>query len=439
VHVFESREQERVLLEPGAPPPQWFLPWVELGMDDPVAGTDSMYRVQLLPYTAVTPEVTAAVETVRESGVAQGQEALARALHDFVNETLDRRSSSQVYATDALLSHSGNPALLYSSLLDAAGITNDLVWSRGTPPAADGEPEPRFYERSRPQRRLHIVVRPDDGPEAWCDMASRTMPYGQLMGDEPGAEARTVKGGESIQMPDDSRRERPGVEIDLEVDVAADGSAMVRGQLGYLAGLGFAVKEQLEEAPEIHHRSIVENVAADVLPGISVEQGSISGLKGDERIAFHFEGSVERFLDPEGGRPLPLQPLELSRGFAIEGQRTLPFLQGSVSEEITTIALRTTDGFVLRDPPEGLRESFEGYEYSLSCEEIGDGQWSLVRSFSSMPFSIGPDRYPELIRFAQRVDDAERGRLRFGAPGGGSAGAASESASEAGSGGGSGR
>ena len=55
VHVFERHESQRVLPEPATPPREWFLPWVELGMDDPVAGTDSMYRVQLLPYTAVTP------------------------------------------------------------------------------------------------------------------------------------------------------------------------------------------------------------------------------------------------------------------------------------------------------------------------------------------------------------------------------------------------
>jgi len=66
VHVFESRDGERVLPEVGAPPGSWFLPWVEFGMDaDPVA---DLHRQQLrwLPQALPTAEVAAAA---RELGV----------------------------------------------------------------------------------------------------------------------------------------------------------------------------------------------------------------------------------------------------------------------------------------------------------------------------------------------------------------------------------
>jgi tetratricopeptide (TPR) repeat protein len=411
VHVFECLEQPRVLLEPGTPPGAWFLPWVEFGMDDDADSFASIYRTQLLPFAEVTPEISRAARDVL-AGVS-GQEEAAKALYDFVNETLVQRSGGPVPAVQALLSKSGNPVLLYVALLDAAGIENDLVWSRGVAPAADPDPHPAFVDMQRVQNELLAVVRPDDGPEAWCAMSARTLPYGELMGDAPGAVAFTVKGGEWIRMPEGAESSKPGVRVDLEVNLALDGSGEVSGEFAYLGAWGFAAKQQIREAPEIHHRNFAESIASGVLPGLELKDYSIVGLHDREPLAFRFSGHAPRFLDADGGRPLPIRRLEMSSDLAIEGQRKLPFLQNAVSVNDASVVLRLPDGMELMNPPPSFRETYGGQIYELSIAQGDDGEWILTRDFSQQPFSIGPDEYPELLGFARRLDEAERAWLRF--------------------------
>jgi hypothetical protein len=317
---------------------------------------------------------------------------------------------------EALLSRSGNPVLLYAALLEAAGIQHDLVWSRGVAPAADPEPEPDFVDLRRVQNQLLIQIRPDDGPAAWSAMTSRTLPYGALMGDAPGAEAITVRGGEWFHMPEGEAEDRPGVRVTLDIDLAPDGSAGVSGEFAYLGGLGFAVKQQVRELPELQHRSIVESIAADVLPGFELDSYSIVGLRDDQRLAFRFKGHAPRFLDAEGGRPLPIQRLEMSGRLAIEGERRLPFLQDSVSIDDVLITLRVPEGMELVDPPPGFRGAFGGQDYELSVVRGDGNEWILTREFTQEPFSIEPAEYQDLLTFARRIDEAERAWLRFSLP-----------------------
>lgn len=236
------------------------------------------------------------------------------------------------------------------------------------------------------------------------------------MGDAPGAEAITVRGGEWFNMPEAELVDRPGLGVALEIDLASDGSAEVSGELAYRGSWGFAAKQQVRELPELQHRSIVESIAAGVLPGLELSDYSITGLRDDERLAFHFAGRAPRFLDAEGGCPLPLQRLEMSGRLAIEGARRLPFLQDSVNVDEVFVALRVPEGMELVDPPAGFRGAFGGQEYELSVARGDDNEWILTRGFTQEPFSIGPEEYTALLTFARRVDEAERAWLRFSLP-----------------------
>ena len=247
-------------------------------------------------------------------------------------------------------------------------------------------------------------------------MSSRTLPYGELMGDAPGAEAVTVEAGKWFHMPEGDAADRPGVRVGLEIDLAVDGSADVSGELAYLGGWGYAAKQQIRELPETQHRSIVESIAAGVLPGVELDGYSIVGLHDDERLAFRFDGRAPRFLDAAGGRPLPVRRLEMSRSLAIEGKRRLPFLQESVNVDDASVVLRVPEGMELVDPPQGFRGAFGGQAYELSITRGGGNEWILTRDFAQDPFSIEPEEYPDLIDFAQRIDDAESGWLRFSRP-----------------------
>jgi hypothetical protein len=244
-------------------------------------------------------------------------------------------------------------------------------------------------------------------------MNLRGVPYGVLMGDAPGAPALAAESGEELTEPVGGDGDRPGFETALQLWLEADGSARVEGRLAYLGGVGYAAAAELRDAPVVQHRRIVEGAAASVLPGIALDDWGIDGLDGSERVAFRFSGHVARFLDQDGRRPLPMSPLELSAGLAVEGSRHLPFLQGGVNQERTTIRLRLPAGWELVDAPAGLQASCEGFSYTLGVgpeQEPGpDGgeAWLLERELLALPFSLAAERYGELTQFAQRVDEAE--------------------------------
>jgi len=416
VHVFEMRDQPRVQLEPGAPPGHWFLPWVEFGMDEDLTTRAANLRALVAPCTWVTPLMRATAASATAG--AAGQEAAARALHAFVEKAIDRREDAFTPAEGILRSRTGSATVLYATLLEAAGIAHDIVLSRAVSPGGDPEPDPPFAERNSFRGRPLVRVRPDDGEPAWCDLSLRGLPYGVLMGDAPGAPALAAESGETLAEPVGAEGDRPGVETRLEVRVAADGSALVEGRLGYLGGMGWAAAAELRDAPAVQHRRIVEAAAASVLPGIALETWGIDGLDGSQRVAFRFAGRVARFLDQDGRRPLPLSSLDLAGGLAVEGSRHLPFLQSAVNEEHSTIVLLLPAGHELVDAPPGLHAECEGFHYAMDltpkqASAADDGQgWVLERAFRVMPFSVPAESYAELTRFAQRVDEAESAWLQ---------------------------
>jgi len=413
VHFFERRDGRRVVTEPGVPGPRRFLPWVEFGMDRPWEPVLSFMRLGLDPLALVTPEIEAAARDAL-AGVT-GQEAQARALHHAVGGLLDQRYRSPSPAVTSLLAREGNPTVLYAALLAAAGIERDFVWSLAAPPAADEEGDEPFAEPARFRQRLLLVVRPDDGPAAWCDLTYRTLPYGHLPGDNSGAQAVLVKSGALLSVPSS---DVPGNDWHLEGRVAADGSAQIEGSLSLLGGPGFMAREQLGEYPDAYHQPIVQGVAAGSLDGLDMTSHEITGLdEGDEQgVAFRWTGDVPRFLDGAAGmlsRPLPLSRLELAPQVAIEGARQLPFLSRGLGIERTEFSLDLDPGLELVDPPEGLSLSYGGWTYDLSLAEESAGRWVLRREMRREPFAIAADDYAGLVDFCTAVDTAEGARLQL--------------------------
>ena len=413
VHFFERRDGRRVVTEPGVPGPRRYLPWVEFGMDRHWEPVLSYMRLGLDPLALATPEIEAAA---REALVGvTGQEAQARALHGAVAGMLDQRYRSPSPAVTSLLAREGNPTVLYGALLSAAGIERDFVWSLAVPPAADEDADEPFAEPARFRQRLLLVVRPDDGPAAWCDLTYRTLPYGHLPGDNSGAQAVVVKTGELLSVPSG---DVPGNDWRLDCLVAADGSAKVEGSLSLLGGPGFMAREQLGEYPDAYHQPIVQGVAAGSLDGIDLTSYEITGLEegAEHGVAFRWEGELPRFLDGAAdtlSRPLPLSRLELAPQLAIEGARQLPFLSRGLAIERTEVSLELDPGLELIDPPGGLSLSFAGWTYQLSLVEESAGHWVLRREMRREPFAIEAGDYAGLVDFCTAVDTAEGARLQL--------------------------
>ncbi|MHC4846745.1 MAG: tetratricopeptide repeat protein, partial [Planctomycetota bacterium] len=278
IYVFEVHSQPRILPQPGAPPDDWFVPWVEFGMDSDEDTILAQLAAAVLWPTRVTPEIReAAAQALAEAGDPAGDEARARALHRFTNDTLDQRGGYD--ATQSLLAREGNAVWLYSALLKAADVPHEIVWSRNVAPDADLEPDAPFIEPGYWSRKLLVLVQPRDGEPAWCDMDIKTMPYGEMMGDAAGAPAVAVPSMRKIALPELPIEEQPSVHIAMRLALEPDGSAELEGSADIKAGYGFIAKEAIRDIPEAYRSYAINAAVSQLLPGTSVTGFELPGLE----------------------------------------------------------------------------------------------------------------------------------------------------------------
>jgi len=413
-HVFEARDQARVLVEPGAPPAPWYLPWVEFGMDgSAVSAKDAMAATVLEP-TRVTPEIAAAAAGAI-AGVP-GDEARARALHALVNATLDKRGYQS--ATEGLLAHEGNGTWLYAALLTAADVPHEIVWTRNMAPESDHEPDPPFLAPGFYARKLLLLVQPRDGQPAWCDMDLKAMPYGKLVGNAPRAPALALPSQREFTLPDVPLAEQPTAALDLAFQLMADGSATVKGRVDLKAGFGYLLKEQIRDIPAAMHKLALTQAAAQLVPGLDISSYKLAGLdEMDPPLAISAEGRIASFLDDDGHGltcKLPVPKLDLAEKLAGgEGVRKLPYFLDDPQVWAATVHMQLGEGLAFGALPASHRAEFHGGTYELSFDREGERGLAIRRELLLPPFSVPADEYPIFAAFCARIDEAERAQLRF--------------------------
>jgi len=418
IHVFETRNTARVVPEPGAPPPQWVLPSVEFGVRPRAEDAPADLFAEARLATRLTPELRAAAQQVLEElGGTADESARARALHAFVQRTVKQRDTdSPASALFTLLSEQGNPAHLFAALLEAAGIEHELAWSRDVSPESDPEPDARFMGAERWGNRLLVRVRPAGGPEAWCDLSLRELPYGKLLGNAPRAEVRTQRGVENL--PDVPLEERVGQRVDLVLDVRDDLSAGAELRLLTTGNTSYQAKERLRELPENQLKAGLGRALGQILPGFDLERLELEGLDDERELVIVAHGKVARFLDESSEgitARLPLPALNLSAGLAGgEGERRLPYFLSSAIVQLGSVKLTLPEGLTLVQGPPPSEERFLTGRYALSIEQQPDGRTLLLRrDLLLAPFYITKDEYPKLAAFCARVDELERVPLVF--------------------------
>ncbi|MCK6448150.1 MAG: hypothetical protein L6Q99_17320 [Planctomycetes bacterium] len=413
---YTSHDTPRIVPEPGAPEPQHFLPNVEFGM----APNRERLAASLASLGAVSARVTPPIARAAEEATAglSGDEARARALWAFVARALDRRNPATfASATNALLTREGNPVWLYSALLDAVKIDHEVVFSRGLDPAADLDAAEEFYDESRWLGRMLVRVRPQDGPEAWCDPSSKTLGYGVVVQSAPRAECFGTRSHKFFAAPDVPLVDRVGQHIDLDVRVAADLSAEIDVALSWTGNLGFAQKESLRDVPKAQKKQMVTRLAASIVPGFDLASFELSGVDSDDQpVVIAAKGRVKRFVDDAGGAlstRFPAPPLDLTRQLAGgEGERRLPYHLGSSIVFSAEVRLTLPEGFALQGDGPRSELVFENGTYTLSTRHETDSRtWIVRRALALPPFLLSKDRYGDFAQFASAVDEVERARL----------------------------
>lgn len=416
VHIFTARNVDRVIAEPGAPPQAWYLPWVVFAKPQDLQRIERELVDDLRVATRLAPQLVEAAALASEG--TETEEQRARALHAFVGQSLDQRAgTSRASALSALLTRNGNPALLYSALLTAVGIENELVWSRGVEPAADPAPERELAGAARWTRELLVLVKPKGAEPAWCDLARKTLPYGKMLASAPGAEAFSVTRRAWTTLPQVTTWERPGESTTVTVRVGAERAAEVEVSLDFTGNMGFAVKEQLREVPKAQMKRTVTGIASRIVPGISLSEYALEGLDGDDApVSVRAKGVHKTLFDSKNGEftcRLPFTQLDLSRSVASEGERKLPFLLQRANVSRTRARFELPQGRVLAsEHPEVVLE-FAGGRYRLAFEEVGASGFTVVREFFLPAGVIAASDFPAFVAFARSIDEAERVRIRL--------------------------
>ncbi len=413
-HVFELRNVARVVPEPLAPTPTWYLPWVQLGMQRSRASIAEQARVDLAAALRPTPILVEAVQ--RATAGISGQEAQARALHAFTAQALDKRGNAFSSATAALLQRDGNPSILYAALLAAAGIDHDLVWSRGVDPRADQDPDPAFPDLNRWFGRMLVVVRPDDGPAVWCNVGAKTMPYGEMLLDSPLAEALSARTGEFLSAPDAPLEQLAGESTRVSMSLRADRSAQIEIDFGPTGNVGDAWKEGLREAPKAQLKQLATRITTSLVRGFELAEFEWSGLESDAELRLVAKGAHKRYLDEQKGElscKLPFPALQMSGLARGEGQRTQPFLFPQSLARSWSVRIELEEGLKLEQGVEDVSLDFGDARFRQTLRPDGERAFVLERSLFAPPLKLAPEQFAGLVAFCKQLDDLDRAKLRF--------------------------
>lgn len=424
VHVFEARERDRVEPEPGAPSTRDFLPWVAFGRTlDVLARAKEQSFEELRLATHVTAEIRAAA--AEHTRGLQGDLARARALYAFVREHIrEPDTSSTLSATASLLAEEGNPAHLYLALLEAAGVPAEMVWSRDRDPAGDPDRGEPFPSPTRWQGRLLVRVLPRDAQPSWCDLTVRGLPYGELLGNAPRAEALAKDGVR--ELPPLELEQRVGSTMTFDFEVAADLSAKAKLRISSSGNAGYVGKDRLRETPEAQRKALLTRVFGQLVPRFELESFATPGLetsKDDQPLALEAQGRVKSFLDETASGltlKLPFPPVQLGASLAGgEGERHLDYVLPSAIVSLIDARITLPAGMHLVDAPPRTLESFADGRFELTIEAVpssaGESRSELhiVRKLLVPPFRIPAAEYGAWSAFCAKVDEVERVPLRL--------------------------
>lgn len=427
VHVFEARERDRVEPEPGAPPTREFLPWVAFGRTfDVLARAKEQSFEELRLATHVTAEIRAAASEHTQG--LQGDLEKARALYAFVHEHIrEPDTTSTLSATASLLAEEGNPAHLYVALLAAADVRSEIVWSRDRDPAADPDRGEPFPSPTRWQGRLLVRVLPRDAQPAWCDLSVRGLPYGELLGNAPRAEALAQDGVR--ELPPLELEQRVGSTMTLDFEVAADLSAKATLRVGSSGNAGYVGKDRLRETPAAQRKALLTRVFGQLVPRFELESYATPGLEAsedDQPLALEAQGRVKSFVDETSNGltlKLPFPPVQLGASLAGgEGERRLDYVLPTAIVSIAQVRIALPAGVRLVDAPPRTVETFgpagdARFELTIETQPDSTGgsgsELHIVRKLLVPPFRIAAAEYGAWSAFCAKVDEVERVPLRL--------------------------
>jgi tetratricopeptide (TPR) repeat protein len=420
VRTWTAREVPQLRPEPHTADPSAVIPNVKLGLNASWADIGDLVKSaiagSMLP-DAPLPEMAA---EIRRRAGGKDPEALARALHAVVTERIRPGGSPLGLGTAASMSASageGNRVTVALALAQMVGLEARLLLARplelrGTAmecPSPDLFPY-ALVEIPLPDRTVYLDYTDADYPFDSLPLRL-TGSDGLSIPLDPEAPARLVE----------IARRDPGLlqESDAELVLEADGR--VTGNLtltlrGVLSGI---VRRVMSEIPPDRKDTAYRSFVGNYFAGAQVISAKVDGLDqpdGDVTLSFAFTGGAFGRRLPAGfAVPVTAQKLDLLSEYASLPSRQYPLLLDAQEFRRDRVRVRIPDGLrVAALPPPAERDSAYG-RYGLAATVDGD-RLALERTVAIPPRRIEVTEYPDLRRFLQEIDDAERAEVELIAP-----------------------
>ncbi len=354
------------------------------------------------------------------------REAKIDAVYQYVQEKIEESGLGGYTVYDTLYTGSGqtlNRVLLARSLLGFLGIDSDLAFStdlrqfQGLPPL----PVRQYF--SMPL--LYVPAEDSSGcgfagkrGDRWIDFSNRYQAPGQ-------GDARVLReialvcrrGEEYFTAPDFEQSPGGWTACEAHFYLLPDGSARTEGRMTFFGAFPAALRRQMTN-PDLR-RQMVDYSIGRTFRGIQLDASSITGeAELEDPVAFQFQGTLPRLLQPAGNRFLFNPILDAANMADLTGDATreTPMdFEPWVKVMPYSIALTLPEGQAwsfLEIPEDTLLISEFGF-YSLIFHVEGS-TLTVTRSLLVPPQRIEPEDYARFAEFCRSIDAAEKREVVVG-------------------------
>jgi hypothetical protein len=412
---FKATESRPLVAEPSSVASREFLPSINLGVRvDWQAYVDSL-RDLLADKDVYDPAAAQMVSALLSE--LEGAPASARAarLFRWVTEEIEPTDDVFGVAPAMLASRTGNRDRVLRYMLRLAGIESDLALLRGA--EADHTqallPDPETYGY------LALRVKTERG-DVWLHTGQRDVPFGFLPPNLRNEEGLLVG-------PQFTRVRTPAADpekvdlksVDVEVKLAADGSALVhvRETLRGSAAIGW--RNDLDEVPNAELQArFEESYVVRLVPGASLQSIEMENRDDPEKpLVLDYVFDVASLGRREGNTlHMPgMFPAALAGSLARTAERTVPELIGiSVATDVH-MRFVLPKGVEVLALPVTLQRSFGAAKFSATARAAA-GEVVLDRSLRLPVLRVSPKEYPAFADFCRAVDLAEATELAIKMP-----------------------
>jgi len=407
--VFRWRvdRSDPLVREPGSVAPREYIPSVNWGVNATWGAFLAGLRDVLADREQIDPAAVRLADEIIEG--ATTDEEKARKLYYWVLENMENTNEVFSPAAPMLAGRNGNRARVLHYLLRLVGVESSLILVRGF--GADQTES----ELADEETYANLILRVGEGADpTYLMTTARGVPYGYVSPALRGMDALVLspvadpQRAEVIRLPaatgdEDSRR------IEVDVDVAADGSGRVTVVETFLGSGAIEWRNDLEGIPAaVLEQRFEEGYAARIVPGarlVSLELEGRDEPEGPFVMRYVMEASA---LARRQGDRLVLSglfPTILAPRFASVASRTTTQVVGPPLYHDVTLRVRTAEGA----PSVSLQDVTlqAGDARFASTASTEDGALVIRRSLEVPLMRVAPSDYEAWAAFCRAVDEAE--------------------------------